>query len=67
MEHTEEEALRGLFAKGCQVATLRMGKRKTAKWIYIPKDHELGNGSWGRVSYLINHRGYGGWQYGVPS
>jgi hypothetical protein len=56
--HEEEEVLRDLRKKkDCKVSGnhifILSGKGKNK-----PRTNDLGNGSWGKIDFLVNHKGY---------
>lgn len=66
-KHNEDEVLRALRSKNdvrivngeVQVLKDTVWSDKEQKTVVNPKKHfDLGNGSWGKISFLVNHCGY---------
>lgn len=57
-KHTEDKVLASLYKKrdlkiiGTEIQLL------TGKKGGDTKHYDLGNGSWGKIDYLVNHKGY---------
>ena len=57
-KHTEDEVLKSLRKKNDvrvngNLVLILNGKNKK-----FPKHNDLGNGSWGKIDFLVNHCGY---------
>jgi hypothetical protein len=50
-KHTLAGAISSLSRKGVEF-------NETKKLIMVPKNHSLGNGSWGRVDFLVSQLKY---------
>ena len=66
-KHNEDEVLRTLRSKNdvrivngeIQVLKDKVFNKKTSQVETNPKKHfDLGNGSWGKISFLVNYCGY---------
>ncbi|WP_428743127.1 hypothetical protein [Tenacibaculum sp.] len=49
LKHTEDEVIRSLSKKNVSIS---------GKVIDLVHAKELGNGSWGKIDYLVNHCNY---------
>ncbi|MBI4649602.1 MAG: hypothetical protein HY738_24130 [Bacteroidia bacterium] len=52
MKHTIEEAVESLLRKGCRIT------EDEPKYVDVSRAVEIGNGSWGRIEYLVRYCGY---------